>query len=173
MEGRDGRRSGRILSGPTSGQVRDPGARRIGERAGRRGVRAGRRRDAAGGAAGVDALPVAGRAGRVLGLAREPMVTVGAVDRGTKEAVAAAVSVANICPYCADMHTVGMYDLSGEHAAEAVGGDRVQDIAEPALRAAVAWARSAHQLDEAAPPPAGLSPPIARSWSGWSSRSTT
>ncbi|MFG2063993.1 carboxymuconolactone decarboxylase family protein [Micromonospora sp. NPDC048871] len=91
-------------------------------------------------------------------VAREPLVTVGAVDRGTKEAVAAAVSVANICPYCADMHTVGMYDLTGEHAAEAVGSDRVQDIADPALREVVAWARNAHLLDEAVPPPPRLTP---------------
>ncbi|MEU8127769.1 carboxymuconolactone decarboxylase family protein [Micromonospora sp. NPDC049049] len=91
-------------------------------------------------------------------LTREPLVTVGPVDRATKEAVAAAVSVANTCPYCADMHTVGMYDLSGEHAAEAVAGDRMQDITEPELRVAAEWARTAHQSDDAAPPPAGLSP---------------
>ncbi|WP_233558778.1 carboxymuconolactone decarboxylase family protein [Micromonospora radicis] len=89
-------------------------------------------------------------------LVREPMVTVGPVDRGTKEAVAAAVSVANICPYCADMHTVGMYDLSGEQAAEAVAADRLQDLVDPALRAVTAWARTAHQLDDAVPAPPGL-----------------
>ncbi|MEV6304182.1 carboxymuconolactone decarboxylase family protein [Actinoplanes sp. NPDC051861] len=89
-------------------------------------------------------------------LVREPMAASGGVDRAAKEAVAAAVSVANICPYCADMHTVGMYDLSGEQDAEAVAGDRVADIADPGLRAVTAWGRTAHLLDEAAPPPAGL-----------------
>lgn len=89
-------------------------------------------------------------------LTREPLVGA-AVHRAEKEAVAAAVSVANICPYCVEMHTVGMYDLSGEHEAEAVAGDRVETMTDPALRAMTAWARTAHQLDDAAPEPTGLS----------------
>lgn len=88
-------------------------------------------------------------------LTREPLVGA-AVGRAEKEAVAAAVSVANICPYCVEMHTVGMYDLSGEHDAEAVAGDRVETMADPALRAMTAWARTAHQLEDAAPEPPGL-----------------
>ncbi|MFI2407881.1 carboxymuconolactone decarboxylase [Micromonospora chersina] len=89
-------------------------------------------------------------------LTREPLVA-SAVPRAAKEAVAAAVAVANICPYCVEVHTVGMYDLSGEHDAEAIAGDRVEAMADPALRALGAWARTAHQLDDAAPEPAGLS----------------
>jgi hypothetical protein len=49
-----------------------------------------------------------------------------------------------------------MYDLSGEHDAEAVAGDRVETMTDPALREMTAWARTAHQLDDAAPEPPGL-----------------
>jgi AhpD family alkylhydroperoxidase len=89
-------------------------------------------------------------------LMREPLVADGGIDRGTKEALAAAVSVANICPYCAEMHTVGMYELSTEHDAEAIAADRVADIAEPRLREVIAWARSAHRVDVATPMPTDL-----------------
>ncbi|WP_434739742.1 carboxymuconolactone decarboxylase family protein [Micromonospora sp. SH-82] len=88
-------------------------------------------------------------------LLREPLAADG-VDRAAKEAAAAAVSIANICPYCADMHTVGMYDLSGEHDAEAVAADRIEEVADPRLRAVAAWARTAHQSDDRAPAPADL-----------------
>jgi AhpD family alkylhydroperoxidase len=88
-------------------------------------------------------------------LMREPLVA-GGIDRGTKEAVAAAVSVADICPYCAEMHTAGMYELSTEDSAEAVATDRVADIADPGLRAVTAWARSAHRVDSDVPLPVGL-----------------
>lgn len=88
-------------------------------------------------------------------LSREPVVA-GGLGRAEKEAAAAAVSIANICPYCAEMHTVGMYDLSGEHDAEALAADRIEEISDPVVRDIAAWARSAHLLDERAPLPAGL-----------------
>ncbi|MCG5449710.1 MULTISPECIES: carboxymuconolactone decarboxylase family protein [Micromonospora] len=78
-------------------------------------------------------------------LMREPLMTGGAVDRLAKEAVASAVSVANICPYCVDMHSTGMYDLSTEHDAEAIVADRVEDIVDPRVRTLAGWARVAHQ----------------------------
>jgi alkylhydroperoxidase family enzyme len=80
-------------------------------------------------------------------LMREPLMPTAAVDRATKEAVAAAVSVATICPYCVDMHSVGMYDLSGEQDAEAIVADRVDEIVDPRIRAAAGWARLAHLPD--------------------------
>ncbi|GAA4690287.1 carboxymuconolactone decarboxylase family protein [Phytohabitans rumicis] len=82
-------------------------------------------------------------------LMRETLMTAGAADRLAKEAVAAAVSVANICPYCVDMHSIGMYDLANEHDAEAVAGDRVDEVADPRVRDLAAWARVAHQPDAA------------------------
>src|SRR6266511_5038932 len=91
-------------------------------------------------------------------LMREPLLPAGAVDRGTKEAAAAAVSVATICPYCAEMHSVSMYDLSDEHDAEAVAGDHVDEMRDPWLREVAAWARGAHELDAPTPMPAALSP---------------
>ncbi|WP_426502255.1 carboxymuconolactone decarboxylase family protein [Dactylosporangium sp. McL0621] len=89
-------------------------------------------------------------------LMREPLMPTRHVDRSTKEAVAAAVSVANICPYCVDMHSVSLYDLSTEQDAEALAADRVEDLADPHQRAVAAWARTAHQLDD--PAPAALTP---------------
>jgi len=70
------------------------------------------------------------------------------VDRATKEAVAAACPCHDL-PYCAEMHTVGLYDLSDEHDAEAIAGDRAAEVGDPRLRAAALWARHAH---EAGPP---------------------
>src|SRR5215813_3090346 len=35
------------------------------------------------------------------------------VDRATKEAVAAAVSATNTCPYCVDVHTTMLHALGG------------------------------------------------------------
>ncbi|MGN9910235.1 carboxymuconolactone decarboxylase family protein [Phytohabitans sp. LJ34] len=90
-------------------------------------------------------------------LMREPLMTGGAVDRLAKEAVAAAVSVANICPYCVDMHSMGMYDLSTEHDAEAIVADRVEEVADARVRDLAAWARVAHQPDA----PAVQRPPFA------------
>ncbi|TDB72551.1 carboxymuconolactone decarboxylase family protein [Micromonospora sp. KC723] len=86
-------------------------------------------------------------------LMREPLMAAGAVDRATKEAVAAAVSVANICPYCVDMHSTGMYDLADADDAEAIAADRPDDVADPRLRRLVHWARTAHLPDEQAGSP--------------------
>ncbi|MFC7545986.1 carboxymuconolactone decarboxylase family protein [Plantactinospora sp. GCM10030261] len=77
-------------------------------------------------------------------LVREPMIG-GRLNRTTKEAAAAAVSVANRCPYCAEMHTLGLYDLSTENNAEAVADERVADITDDHLREVVSWARDAHR----------------------------
>ena len=77
-------------------------------------------------------------------LMREPLVAVGAVDRATKEVVASAVSLATTCPFCVDMHSTGLYELSTADDAEALAGDRLGDIADPRLRQVARWARSAH-----------------------------
>jgi alkylhydroperoxidase family enzyme len=84
-------------------------------------------------------------------LIREPLVGSGRVDRLAKEAVAAAVSVANICPYCVDMHSTGMYELSSEHDAEAIVRDRVEEVTDARIRALARWARTAHLRDDRAP----------------------
>ncbi|MEV0271255.1 carboxymuconolactone decarboxylase family protein [Hamadaea sp. NPDC050747] len=76
-------------------------------------------------------------------LLREPLLPTANVNRTVKEAVATAVSVANVCPYCVDMHSVGMYDLASESAAEALIADRPSDIGDPELAAVATWARHA------------------------------
>ncbi|NJP33642.1 carboxymuconolactone decarboxylase family protein [Micromonospora thermarum] len=80
-------------------------------------------------------------------LMREPLLAAGRAGRLAKEAVAAAVSVANICPYCADMHSTGMYDLSDAGDAEAIVADRVEQVRDDAVRQVAGWARSAHLAD--------------------------
>lgn len=87
-------------------------------------------------------------------LMREPLLPTTHVDRAMKEAVADAVSVATICPYCVEMHSVSLYDLSTEHDAEAIASDRVAEMHDPRLREVAAWARSAHDLDSTVPLPA-------------------
>lgn len=69
------------------------------------------------------------------------------VDRAKKEAVAAAVSAINACPYCVDVHTT-MLDALGDRApAAAIVSGATDDIADPDLRAVVAWARANRQPD--------------------------
>lgn len=77
-------------------------------------------------------------------LMREPLLPAGVAGRTLKEAVAAAVSVANICPYCVDMHSAGLYDLVGEDQAEAIATDNPQRLTDPLLREFVDWAATAH-----------------------------
>ncbi|MGC4888436.1 carboxymuconolactone decarboxylase family protein [Micromonospora sp. DT227] len=92
-------------------------------------------------------------------LTRETLTATGRVDRARKEVVAAAVSVANTCPYCVDMHSIGLYDLSCEQTAEAIVADRAGEVPDPGLRAVAGWARVAHRPDE----PAVRQPPFAPS----------
>ncbi|MEV6926547.1 carboxymuconolactone decarboxylase family protein [Dactylosporangium sp. NPDC051485] len=87
-------------------------------------------------------------------LLRETMVASGAVDRHAKELVASAVSVANICPYCVDMHTAALYGLDGEGDADAIALDRTADVQDPRTRALVEWGRAAHLPDDPAHAPA-------------------
>jgi AhpD family alkylhydroperoxidase len=86
-------------------------------------------------------------------LTRETLVASRALPRVVKEAVAAAVSVANICPYCLDMHSTGLYELSTEHDAEAIARDRVDEVDDPHVRAVAAWARDAHRVEGGTAPP--------------------
>ncbi len=74
--------------------------------------------------------PVAHTAAWVL--LREVMLAPGTVDRATKEAVAAAVSEANSCPYCTTVHTGTLRGLVGT-------GARDTSAAVDAVRAAATW----------------------------------
>jgi AhpD family alkylhydroperoxidase len=65
---------------------------------------------------------------------------VGTVPRGFKEAVAAAVSKLNNCPYCVDAHTM-MVSATGEsQIANAVSESRYNQISDVETRELVEWA---------------------------------
>jgi AhpD family alkylhydroperoxidase len=64
------------------------------------------------------------------------------VDRAKKEAVAAAVSATNVCPYCVDVHTTMLHALGDRAPAAAIASGDTDGIADPDLRAVVAWARA-------------------------------
>jgi AhpD family alkylhydroperoxidase len=66
------------------------------------------------------------------------------VDRAKKEAVAAAVSAINACPYCVDVHTTVLRALGGQAPAAAIASGQ-DDIADPDLQAVVGWARATRE----------------------------
>jgi AhpD family alkylhydroperoxidase len=67
------------------------------------------------------------------------------VGRAAKEAVAAAVSATNACPYCVDVHTTMLHALGGRAPAAAIASGEPDTIADPDLRAVVTWARATRQ----------------------------
>jgi AhpD family alkylhydroperoxidase len=78
---------------------------------------------------------------------RETLLAAGRVDRATKEAIAAAVSVGNACPYCVDVHSATLHGLIGGQDAVAISEDRIGSIADAGLRRIAAWARSSSQRE--------------------------
>lgn len=64
------------------------------------------------------------------------------VNRAAKEAVAAAVSAINSCPYCVDVHTT-MLRATGERVpSDAITAGQTEQITDPRLRALIDWARA-------------------------------
>lgn len=76
-------------------------------------------------------------------LLRETLLASGTVSRAEKEAVAAAVSLDNACPYCVEVHAAVLGGVHDRTDAAAIAADRIGDVADPALRAAATWARTA------------------------------
>ncbi len=72
---------------------------------------------------------------------RESLVADGHVPRSTKEAVAAAVSLGNSCPYCVTVHSATVSGLLGGAAAAALSGDSLDALTDPAVRSIAHWAR--------------------------------
>lgn len=66
-------------------------------------------------------------------------LTVGRKGRPLREAVAAAISQLNACPYCTDVHTAMLYSLDRSDAVDMVrsGSDTIVDVR---IRRAVEWA---------------------------------
>jgi AhpD family alkylhydroperoxidase len=85
---------------------------------------------------------------------RETLRT-GQVDRALKEAVAAAVSKTNECPYCVDVHTSMLHATADHHAAEAIRRGHYDRIHDEQLNALVQWilANRTPNANGAFPPP--------------------
>jgi len=79
-------------------------------------------------------------------IAREPSCG-HRVSRAKKEAVAAAVSTINACPYCVDVHTATLRALTGSAPAAAIAAENPAHISDPALRDLVVWARATRSPD--------------------------
>jgi len=86
--------------------------------------------------------PAAGPLAACWVMLRETLLARGVADRAAKEVVAAGVSLGNACPYCVDVHSAVLRGLAHGAEADAIGGDRVDAMADPALRDLAAWARS-------------------------------
>ncbi|WP_433386185.1 carboxymuconolactone decarboxylase family protein [Micromonospora sp. KLBMP9576] len=72
---------------------------------------------------------------------REALLVHARVGRDTKEAVAAAVSLVNRCPYCVDVHGTALHGLLRGPDARALTDDRLGEVREPRLRAVAEWFR--------------------------------
>ncbi|RKR86897.1 AhpD family alkylhydroperoxidase [Micromonospora pisi] len=92
----------------------------------------------------------------VWSMLRESLLASGVTTRGSREAVAVAVSAGNSCPYCVDVHSATLTGLTG---AQAVAD---QDAApDPRFDALGAWARaSATNSPLSAPFPATHAPEL-------------
>jgi AhpD family alkylhydroperoxidase len=94
---------------------------------------------------------------------RESLLAGSLVGRGTKEAVAAAVSLANRCPYCAEVHGAALLGLSPGSDAAAVAAGRFDAVRDPELRALATWAWASGGREgtgQPAPFPADQAPEI-------------
>jgi AhpD family alkylhydroperoxidase len=81
---------------------------------------------------------------------RETLVVPGLASRAAKEAAAAAVSVANTCPYCASVHAAVLGAVAATPEAAAIASDRIDSVADPGLRDVAAWARASGQREVSA-----------------------
>jgi len=73
---------------------------------------------------------------------REPMLAPGYAGRLAKEAVATGVSLGNTCPYCITMHSSTVRTLAHTGDGKLLAADRIDEVADPAVRAVAAWARA-------------------------------
>lgn len=80
-------------------------------------------------------------------VSRESQIASGIVSRSNKEAVAAAVSTINTCPYCVDAHAGMLYATSADDAVRAVLEDDLTAINSEKTRHLVQWALATRSLD--------------------------
>lgn len=81
---------------------------------------------------------------------------VGSVPRGAKEMVATAISQANRCPWCVDIHDLLIRAAGSSQAADAIVRRETATIDDPVLRRLVQWAAATGQRDS----PELLHPPF-------------
>jgi AhpD family alkylhydroperoxidase len=77
---------------------------------------------------------------------RESLVAGGSASRADKEVVAAAVSAANSCPYCVEVHGMALGSLGEPDAAAAIEAGDAGAIPDRDTRALAAWARGEGRL---------------------------
>jgi Carboxymuconolactone decarboxylase family len=83
---------------------------------------------------------------------RETLVVAGQADRAEKEVVAAAVSVANTCPFCIAVHTAAVQGVvPGLDAADVASGN----LPSPLLKEIFGWARATGLRGAVQSPPPG------------------
>ena len=87
---------------------------------------------------------------------RETLLANGSAARARKEVVAAAVSVANECPYCVAVHSAAFRGLGGGSAAAEIAAGRFDDVADPELRDTALWARQTGLPGQAQAPESGF-----------------
>jgi AhpD family alkylhydroperoxidase len=88
-------------------------------------------------------------AAAIWSITRETLIA-GRVPRSQKEAVSAAVSKTNACPYCVEAHTISLYAASEPGAAAAISDGRPDRIQNPSLRVLVDWASACRFPDSEA-----------------------
>ena len=72
-------------------------------------------------------------------VARESLIA-GPVSRIHREAVAAAISQTNQCPFCAQVHSITLHGAGQHYVARAIAKQREEAIPDPELRAIISWA---------------------------------
>ncbi|WP_436497431.1 carboxymuconolactone decarboxylase family protein [Actinokineospora sp. HUAS TT18] len=77
----------------------------------------------------------------VWAMLRESLLARAAIDRATREIVAAGVSVGNECPYCVEVHSATLGGLTDGPEAAALAVSRLNDIENAELRALAEWSR--------------------------------
>lgn len=92
---------------------------------------------------------------------RETLLATGSAAREQKEVVAAAVSVANECPYCVAVHSSAVRGLIGGSMPAQLAAGHFEEIADPTLREIAVWAASVGRPGAPAPVPAGSFPELA------------
>jgi AhpD family alkylhydroperoxidase len=92
---------------------------------------------------------------------RETLLANGSATRGQKEVVAAAVSVANECPYCVAVHSAAVRTLVGGSVPAEIAAGRFEDVADPVLRDTALWARETGLAGRSRPAPVDNLPELA------------